>query len=119
MLLGKTRCAGSTRSSVGLRIKCRLDTSINIACGQPLLVAVVSALVGDAGDAQEPGVAGPLEELSRSGRKDLGEREQERGSRVPPGREPAPRARRSPTMSPNASPTASPRPASPYREPDT
>ena len=56
-----------------MRINCRLDTSINIACGQPLLVAVVSALVGDAGDAQEPGVAGPLQELNRSGWKDLGE----------------------------------------------
>ena len=41
-------------------INCGLGTSINSACGQPLLVAVVSALVGDAGDAQKPGVAGPL-----------------------------------------------------------
>jgi hypothetical protein len=69
-------------------INCGLDTSINSACGQPLLVAVVSALVGDASDAQEPGVAGPLKKLNTSGWKGLGESEHERGSRMPPRREP-------------------------------
>ncbi len=39
------------QASIGLPVKFRLATSINIACGQPLLVGVVSALVGDAGDA--------------------------------------------------------------------
>jgi hypothetical protein len=43
------RCAGSIRCQFGLPVKFRLDTSIEIACGQPLLVAVVSELVGDTG----------------------------------------------------------------------
>jgi hypothetical protein len=33
-ILCPVSCAGSIRSSVGLRIKCRLDTAINIACSE-------------------------------------------------------------------------------------